>query len=698
MDVEITINGKKIKASEDLTILEAASRAGIKIPTLCYLQRLIPIGSCRICSVEVKGIEHPVPSCVAKVKEGYEIQTDSERVREIRRDAVSHLLLDHPLDCPVCDKSGDCLLQDLSFEFGLTKQDNKKLYPDRTQVFDSKYIEYMSTRCVLCSRCIRVCSDMYGDPFLEIKYKGYDTYIGPTHDDRVQYGSVPEGTSFKEIKKETNVLDCYYCGNCIEVCPVGALISKSSKFKARYWQELPFSSICDKCSAGCRIEFYRYPVGESIIRTAALHGGFLCKRGFFYEGIEAAPGYYIQYPLIKKNSVLVESSTDEALEEFVLKIKSIREKGGIKNTAVLVSSDVSMNGGYLIADFIKNVLKPPYFDINESRLYSDNFDTFRRVFVNEEFFDIKEIKNGGTVLYAGSLEDDIPFALYNIMGNHRYHGGKLLFVNINRSVKPEFTKFEDIALHRKDIDLPGFGDFLLDFKKGLEEKEPEDNKFAGEVIKSEKISIVLGDYLMSSRGFGEDIKVLKEILSLLRGMGKKVNLYPLIKPLNYRGLMEAGLNTSSSGVDSIYEGIGTGRIKNLIFFGNAKDNLFSKELTAGASGLEFLAVIASKTGVLSSMADVVIPVKDFLEEKNAIYENFEGKISSVNNEFNIGNYSLALEEFFSSVYLGLGFPYDNVMEGLKDFVDSFSDRGIKSYNKFKPRSRFYFNDKTVKFY
>ena len=113
MDIEITINDKKLITKTGLTILEAASQAGIKIPTLCYLKRLRPIGSCRICSVEVKGIEHPVPSCVAKVKEGYEIYTDTEKVWNVRKEALSHLLLDHPLDCPVCDKSGYCMLPNI---------------------------------------------------------------------------------------------------------------------------------------------------------------------------------------------------------------------------------------------------------------------------------------------------------------------------------------------------------------------------------------------------------------------------------------------------------------------------------------------------------------------------------------------------------------------------------------------------------
>lgn len=163
MDIEITINGKKIITQSGITILEAAAQNGIRIPVLCYLRRLRPIGSCRVCVVEVEGIKNPIPSCVARVKEGYKITTDTERVWKIRKEVISHLLLDHPLDCPVCDKSGECLLQDLTFEFGITTQKNQKVFPDRTKIFKSDLIEYHATRCVLsrrrrCEPRMRECS------------------------------------------------------------------------------------------------------------------------------------------------------------------------------------------------------------------------------------------------------------------------------------------------------------------------------------------------------------------------------------------------------------------------------------------------------------------------------------------------------------------------------------------------------------
>ncbi len=702
MDIEITINDKKLITKTGLTILEAALQAGIKIPTLCYLKRLRPIGSCRICSVEVKGIERPVPSCVAKVKEGYQIYTDTEKVWNVRKEALSHLLLDHPLDCPVCDKSGYCMLQNLSFEFGLTKQKNKKLYPDRTNIFESKYIEYTATRCVLCSRCIRVCSDMYGNPFYEIKGTGYDSYIGLRHEDKNQYGGKPAGSSFIEDKAETNILKCYYCGNCIEVCPVGALISKSSKFKERYWQESPFSSVCDKCSAACRIEYYRYAGEESLVRTESLFGGYLCKQGFFYEGIGKNNGYYISSPYIKKKSMPEEATIENALGEFALRIKNISEKGGMDNTAVLVSPNVSMDEGFVIAGFVKNILKPAYFDIAEPEFYRINLNKFKTVFKSEESFDIKALHNSEIMLYIGNIEDEIPFVSYNIMKAHREHGGKLLLINIKKDAGFPLSRFEDIAYVRADIGVSSIHDFLNSLRSGLYNYgHTEDGDIVKNIIyKANSVSVILGDELFSSYDMSADILILKEIVEFLRDEQKTLYVYPLIKPFNYRGLINVGVNPAGdfSGFGSINSGLKNGKIKNMIYIGDISNDSASKDIIKYAQDMEFLAVLSSKKSMLSTMADVVMPVKDFIENRNSYYENFEGKLINVNNEFNLGIYRYDILVLLIEISNRLGYSFNYIKEDLPRFIDSLKARDMIYYNKIKARSNFYYNDKTKKFY
>lgn len=709
MDIEITINGKKMMTKSGITVLEAAAQNGIKIPTLCYLKRLRPIGSCRICVVEVKGVKNPLPSCVAKVKEGYEILTDTEKLWKVRKEVISHLLLDHPLDCPVCDKSGECSLQDLSFEFGITTQKNEKIFPDRTKIFKSDIIEYHATRCVLCSRCIRVCTDMYGNPFYQIKDKGYNGYIGLKQDDKLQMGSVPvsENCGFMEITPEVDYLNCYYCGNCVEVCPVGALISKPSKFKERYWQLSPFSSVCDKCSAACRIEYYRYDKEESLVRTASLFGGYLCRSGFFYEGIGKADGYYIQAPIIKKKSMPKETGIEDAINEFALRIKNISGKNGMENTAVLVSPGISTNDGFVISNFVKYILKPAYFDIAEPEFYRENFNKFKTVFKNEENFEIKAIQNSDVILYIGSIEDEIPYVSYNIMKTHREHGGKLLLVNIKKQVNPVLTRFEDIAHIREDIELSEIRDFLNSLRLNLydygfkkdDEMDSQLSRVSKNILKSNSISIIIGDFPMSAYNMGKDFLAIKEMVEFLRDEQKIAYVYPLMKPFNYRGLESAGVNPSNlSGFNSIYSGFDAGKIKNLIYIGDPVSNYATKELTKYITDLEFLAVFSSKASILSTMADVVIPVYDFLESKDAFYENFEGKKIHLDNEFDLGAYRSDILDFLTLISNKLGYSFNYIKNELSEFVKSLKLENATYYNKIKTKSKFYYNDKTKLYY
>ncbi len=707
MDIEITINGKKIITKSGLTILEAASQAGIKIPVLCYLKRLKPIGSCRICVVEVKGVKNPLPSCVAKVKEGYEILTDTEKVWNIRKEVLSHLLLDHPLDCPVCDKSGECSLQDLSFEFGLTIQQNKKVFPDRTHIFKSDLIEYMATRCVLCSRCIRVCTDMYGNPFFQIKDKGFNAYIGLKGDDKLETGSTPsENCSFMEIQQDVEYLDCYYCGNCIEVCPVGALISKPSKFKERYWQVSPFSSICDKCSAACRIEFYRYAQTETLVRTDALYGGYLCKDGFFYESIgkNENSDYYVQFPMIKKKSKAEECTYGEALDQFNSRFKNINTVtcSIADKTAILVSPSVSMADGFIISKFAKELLNPLGFDIDQSSLYLNNFLHFKEIFKSEEDFDIKAIQNSEIIFYIGSIENAIPYVAYNIMKNHREHGGKLILINILRSTDKinSFSRFEDIASFKFDVKIEEMRSYVDKFRHNMYNHNFKKKDIViDSILNSNTISVILGDCLSSSLDLYKDLLIIKEIVEFLRDEQKIVYVYPLIKPFNYRGLNFAGVMPGKDMLpfEGIIQAIEKGDIKNLIYFGDYEEKDRIIKLTKHVSDLEMLIVFSSKKNKLVQFADIVFPIFDFLEEKDSFYENFEGRIINVNNEFHIGGYRNSISTILSDLASKLG-VYFNVEDELDKFVELIKSKNITYHNKIKARSKFYYNDRTKIYY
>jgi iron-only hydrogenase group A len=205
----VTINGKELWANPGDTILNVAQREGIKIPTLCYLKGFTPTGSCRICVVEVEGQRNLVPSCAQPVTEGMRVLTNSTKVRRARKTIIELLIANHPQDCLVCVRNGNCELQDLASEYGV--RDYRYTGERRMNKKDiaSPSIERDPNKCILCGRCVRVCHETQNVGAIDLARRGFSSYVTPAMDSSL------------------NTSPCVYCGQCITVCPVGALMEKS---------------------------------------------------------------------------------------------------------------------------------------------------------------------------------------------------------------------------------------------------------------------------------------------------------------------------------------------------------------------------------------------------------------------------------------------------------------------------------------
>jgi predicted molibdopterin-dependent oxidoreductase YjgC len=228
--IRLTIDGKEIVTRKGNTILEAAREGGIVIPTLCYHEQLSPIASCRLCVVEVEGYEQPMTSCTTPAVEGISVVTRSDRLLKIRREILNLLLTAHPLDCPQCDKGGECRVQELAYEHGIEKADYTALRIDRKEAYATPLIRYWGLRCVLCGRCYQACREVSGRAAIDIKGRGFEARIAPT---------------------ENN--DCISCGECLSLCPVGALTEALSPVKGRCWQSERTDTVCPHCGFGCRL-------------------------------------------------------------------------------------------------------------------------------------------------------------------------------------------------------------------------------------------------------------------------------------------------------------------------------------------------------------------------------------------------------------------------------------------------------------
>ena len=228
--IRLTIDGKEIITQEGKTILEAAREGGIAIPNLCYLEQLSPIGSCRLCIVEVEGYDKPMTSCTTPAMEGISVITRSDRLLKMRREFLNLILTCHPLDCPQCDKGGECRVQELAYEHGIEKVEYEALRIDRKEAYATPLIRYWELRCVLCGRCYRACREVSGRAAIDIKGRGFEARIAPT---------------------ENN--DCISCGECLSLCPVGALTETLSPVKGRVWQSERTDTTCPHCGFGCRL-------------------------------------------------------------------------------------------------------------------------------------------------------------------------------------------------------------------------------------------------------------------------------------------------------------------------------------------------------------------------------------------------------------------------------------------------------------
>jgi len=271
--VSLTINGKVVSARKGDLIIAAADKSNDFIPRFCYHPRMAPAGMCRQCLVEVEGPRGPmmVVSCMTPVAEGQVVRTETEQVKKAQEGVLELLLANHPLDCPVCDKGGECPLQDQAFSHGPGESryvEEKRHYEKPIPISDNVFLD--RERCILCDRCTRFADEVAGDALISFTSRGNNTQVMTFPDEP---------------------FSSYFSGNTVQICPVGALTAKPYRFKARPWDLDQTESTCTTCSVGCRTvvqssrdELVRYQ-GVDI---DPVNWGWLCDRGRFnFESVNS---------------------------------------------------------------------------------------------------------------------------------------------------------------------------------------------------------------------------------------------------------------------------------------------------------------------------------------------------------------------------------------------------------------------------
>lgn len=333
--ITLTINDKEITLDEPVTVLEAARGAGIKIPTLCAHEVLKAYGGCRLCVVEVEKMPRLQTACTLMAADGMSVQTESETISAVRRGILEFLLINHPLDCPYCDKAGECELQDLVNKYGATvgrHTEEKRKVPESHK---DQILARNMERCVACTRCVRMCNDVQGASAISMIGRGNHTRMEPF---------------------SSESFNCEYCGNCLSVCPVGAILSRLYMHSFRPWQvDREVETVCSYCGVGCSLVVQVRD--DSIKRVipkmgAGLNNGLLCSRGRFgYEYIGSEERLTV--PLVRKDGKLQQSTWSEALGLVADKLTEVRISNGGHAIAGIASPRCSNEDNYVLQKFMR---------------------------------------------------------------------------------------------------------------------------------------------------------------------------------------------------------------------------------------------------------------------------------------------------------------------------------------------------------
>jgi NADH-quinone oxidoreductase subunit G len=333
--MKITIDGKELEVDPKLTVIQAAVQNGIHIPHFCWHPKLSVAGNCRICLVEVEKMPKLVIACATQVAEGMVVKTKSEKVVKARNAVMEFLLINHPLDCPICDEAGECKLQDYVYKYSIGAsrfQEDKVHKPKRVELGPHVLLDV--ERCIMCSRCIRFSEEIAHQSALTFTDRGTHVVL----------------TTFPSTQ-----LDNPYSMNVVDICPVGALTSRDFRFKARVWEMSSTDSICVGCARGCNT--HMWVRNNEILRLTPrkneeVNSNWMCDDGRLNSFKCVASEKRMNGPLIRKDGVKVEVGWDEAVSKVVTELHTYRKH----EIAGIASAYATNEDNYIFTRFIKEVI------------------------------------------------------------------------------------------------------------------------------------------------------------------------------------------------------------------------------------------------------------------------------------------------------------------------------------------------------
>lgn len=489
--INLTIDGRPIQAKPGTLVIEAARTAGIEVPAFCYVEGLSLQAACRMCLVEVEKMPKLQTACTLPVSEGMVVRSDSPTIHGARKSMLELLLTNHPLDCPVCDKGGECELQDMTFRYGAgeSRFTETKQHVDEKQY--SPVVFFDAPRCILCYRCVRICDEGYGVGALGVVYRGVSSEIAPSHGDH---------------------LECDECGACIDICPVGALTSGTYRYKTRPWEMNHVGTICTHCSNGCKTTLGVR--NDHIIRgnnrdRSGINGEFLCVKGRYGFDFIDSPER-LQSPMIRVDGVLQPVSWSRALMHVAKKFNEVRERGG--KFGVIGSNHTSNEENFWLQGFARTALKTENIDHHRTGDVATLFDALAgRTGSLATMSDLYATK--AALVVGADLAQQQPLIAYQLRANWRHHKANVYTITEGPVRERKYAKAARIA-------EPG---------RQVEELE----SLRSDLVKETELVILFGDTIKGD--------AVRRLVAFGDGLGIPVKYVCLVDYSNSRGASDMGL-------------------------------------------------------------------------------------------------------------------------------------------------------------
>jgi len=590
--VTINLNGREVAARKGEFIIAAADRAGDFIPRFCYHPRMKSVGMCRQCMVEVEGPRGPmmVVSCMTPVAEGQVVRTETDQVKRAQEGMLELLLANHPLDCPVCDKGGECPLQDQAFSHGPGESryvEEKRHYEKPIAISELVYLD--RERCILCDRCTRFASDVAGDPLISFTHRGNNTQV-------LTFPDEPFAS--------------YFSGNTVQICPVGALTAKPYRFKARPWDLEETESTCTTCAVGCRVSVQSSR--DQLVRlqgidnpddpsAGTINWGWLCDRGRFnFESV--ASDERLVSPMLKGDKGLEPTSWANALEVAARTIRLAVSSRGADSVAILGGARLAneeVRAWSMLADALGVSMRDAQLD---DGLSADIFDLPQA--------SIDDAATAGTiVLLAPDLKEELPVLHLRLRDAATKRGARII------EIAP---KASGLTRHAWKFVPYEPGTQVAAVRAALSDPTITAQLSGGNVV------VVLGRAnLAESADF--TLQAFNALASAIPGL----RVLPVLRRGNVRGALQQGLAPTSSGdAREILRAAADGRVECLVLLGadplaDTPDADLARRALANARSIIALDTFPTASSVL---ADVLLPVAAYAERTGSV-TNIEGTVS-----------------------------------------------------------------------